>query len=166
MMATSIEKFTEEEFVQTFGEIFEHSPWIAKKAVEKRPFASIDDAFSIMKQIVEQSGEDAQLALIKEHPELGKRIKMSESSVREQRGAGLDSLTAEEYEIFSELNKAYMKKFDFPFIIAVAGKDKNDIFLAMKIRLSSTREQEFQTALEQIYKIAKIRFDAIIQNLD
>ncbi|WP_346235254.1 2-oxo-4-hydroxy-4-carboxy-5-ureidoimidazoline decarboxylase [Lysinibacillus telephonicus] len=168
-MAATLEKlnsFTEGEFIKTFGEIFEHSPWIAKKALTNRPFSSIEAAFSTMKQIVEQSGEDAQLALIKEHPELGKRIKMSESSVREQSGAGLDSLTLEEYDIFSELNNAYMEKFNFPFIIAVAGKDKNDILLAMKERLSSTFEQEFQTALQQIYKIAKIRYDSIIENLE
>ncbi len=159
-----LNRFTDEEFVQTFGEIFEHSPWIAQKALEKRPFPSIKESFTTMKQIVEQSSAEAQLVLIKEHPELGKRIKMSESSVREQSGAGLDSLTAEEYEVFSQLNKAYTEKFDFPFIIAVAGKDKNDILLAMKERLTSNCEQEFQTALQQIYKIAKIRFDAIIES--
>lgn len=167
-MAESLDKInnlTKEEFVQIFGEIFENSPWIAKKAIEKHPFTTVEGAFSTMQQIVEHSGEDDQLVLIKEHPELGKRIKMSESSVREQSGAGLDSLTPEEYEIFLNLNKIYMDKFDFPFIIAVSGKDKNDILLAMKERITSPREQEFQTALQQIYKIAKIRFNAIIEIL-
>lgn len=158
-----LNNFTEKEFTNLFGEIFEHSPWIAKIAAHMRPFSSFEIAFDTMKQIVVESGSEAQLSLIKEHPELGKRIQMSQASVKEQQGAGLDSLTPEEYQIFSEVNQAYMEKFRFPFIIAVSGKDKNDILQAMKERLSSNPEKEFQTALQEIYKIANIRFRGIIE---
>lgn len=157
---------TEAQFTECFGEIFEHSPWIAEKAAHKRPFPSVEKAFTTMKTEVEQSSEKDQLTLILEHPELGKRIKMSDASVKEQSGAGLDFLTPEEYETFSNLNKAYMEKFEFPFIIAVAGKDKNDILKAMKERLTSTKEVEFKTALQQIYKIANLRFNAIIESFN
>ena len=165
MVIEQLEKYSNEQFIELFGEIFEHSPWIAEKALKERPFQSVDETFEVMRKIVEKSSYDKKLALILEHPELGKRIKMSEASVREQSGAGLDSLSPEEFEIFSATNKAYMGKFDFPFIIAVAGKDKNDILSAMKVRLNNSREAEFNTALNEIYKIAKIRFDAIIEKL-
>ena len=165
MVIEQLEKYSNEQFIELFGEIFEHSPWIAEKALKERPFQSVDETFEVMREIVEKSSYDKKLALILEHPELGKRIKMSEASVREQSGAGLDSLSPEEFEIFSATNKAYMGKFDFPFIIAVAGKDKNDILSAMKVRLNNSCEAEFNTALNEIYKIAKIRFDAIIEKL-
>jgi len=165
MVIEQLEKYSNEQFIELFGEIFEHSPWIAEKALKERPFQSVDETFEVMRKIVEKSSYDKKLALILEHPELGKRIKMSEASVREQSGAGLDSLSPEEFEIFSATNKAYMGKFDFPFIIAVAGKDKNDILSAMKVRLNNSCEAEFNTALNEIYKIAKIRFDAIIEKL-
>ena len=164
-MIEKLNTYSSEQFVEVFGEIFEHSPWIAQMAFAKKPFNSIEEAFVTMRKIVEDSNYDQQLTLILEHPELGKRIKMSDSSVREQSGAGLNSLSPEEFEVFSATNKAYMEKFEFPFIIAVAGKDKNDILAAMNERLANTREAEFENALKEIYKIAKIRFDAIIAEL-
>ena len=154
-----------EQFTEMFGEIFEHSPWIAQKAAEAKPFNSVEEAFETMKIIVEEANYEEQLALILEHPELGKRIKMSAASVREQNGAGLDSLSPEEFDVFTATNKAYMEKFEFPFIIAVAGKNKQDILQAMKERLNNSRETEFETALQQIYQIARLRFNAIIENL-
>ena len=152
-----------DQFVQLFGEIFEHSPWIAQQAAEARPFASLNDTFQSMKSIVKTSRKDQQLALILEHPELGTRIKMSDASVGEQKGAGLDALSPEEFERISSLNASYTATFQFPFIIAVAGKNKQMIMGEMERRLKLTTEEEFQTALQEIYKIALIRFNAIIE---
>ena len=151
------------EFVQIFGEIFEHSPWIAQKAAEARPFATFDDAFRSMKLIVETARKDQQLSLIREHPELGTRIKMSDASVGEQKGAGLDALSPEEFDRISSLNTSYTATFQFPFIIAVAGKSKQMIMDEMERRLKLSAEEEFRTALQEIYKIALIRFNAIIE---
>ncbi len=152
-----------EQFIELFGEIFEHSPWIAQQAAEARPFASLNDVFHSMKLIVETSRKDQQLALIQEHPELGRRIKMSDASVGEQKGAGLDALSPEEFERISSLNARYTAAFQFPFIIAVAGKDKQTIMDEMERRLELTAEEEFQTAMQEIYKIALIRFNAITE---
>lgn len=117
-----------------------------------------------MKGIVEDASYEEKLALVLKHPELGKRIKMSDASVKEQSGAGLDSLSADEFEIFSALNQTYMEKFNFPFIIAVSGKDKYAILKAMQERVLSEEDQEFKTALQEIYKIASLRFKIIIQS--
>ena len=157
-----INHYTTDQFIQIFGEIFEHSPWIAQKAATMRPFSSLEDVYETMKEIVELSSKEQQLALILEHPELGTRLQMSNASVKEQAGAGLNTLTPNEFKYISALNARYTEKFHFPFIIAVAGKDKHTIMSEMERRLSFTVEEEFQTALQEIYKIARIRFQAIV----
>lgn len=160
-----INHYTTEQFIQVFGEIFEHSPWVAQKAVIARPFSSLEDVYETMKEIVELSSKEQQLALILEHPELGTRLQMSNASVKEQAGAGLNTLTPAEFKHISALNARYTEKFHFPFIIAVASKDKHMIMSEMERRLSLTVEEEFQTALQEIYKIAQIRFQAIVTEL-
>ena len=159
----NINLYTDEQFIDLFGGIFEHSPWVAQKAALARPFVSIDAAFEAMRKIVEESGIDEKVALILEHPELGSRLSMSEHSVAEQAGAGLNALTAEEFEVFTQLNKQYTEKFNFPFIIAVAGLDKHHIMQEMQRRLKLNKTTEFNTALHEIYKIARIRFTAITE---
>ena len=157
-----INHYTTNQFIQLFGEIFEHSPWIAQKAAIARPFSSLEEIYETMKEIVELSPKEQQLTLILEHPELGTRIQMSNASVKEQAGAGLNALTPDEFKHISALNTRYTEKFHFPFIIAVAGKDKHMITSEMERRLSLTIEEEFQTALQEIYKIAHIRFQTIV----
>lgn len=160
-----INHYTTDQFIQLFGEIFEHSPWVAQKAAIARPFSSLEDVYETMKEIVELSSKEQQLALILEHPELGTRLQMSDASVKEQAGAGLNTLTLDEFNHISALNARYTEKFHFPFIIAVAGKDKHTIMSEMERRLSLTVAEEFQTALQEIYKIAHIRFQTIINEL-
>ena len=157
-----INHYTTEQFIQIFGEIFEHSPWVAQKAAMMRPFPSLEDVYETMKEIVELSPKEQQLALILEHPELGTRLQMSNASVKEQTGAGLNTLTPDEFKHISALNARYKEKFHFPFIIAVAGKNKHTIMHEMERRLSLTVTEEFQTALQEIYKIARIRFQTIV----
>ena len=163
-MATleQINLYTPNQFIQLFGEIFEHSPWVAQKALTARPFSSLDDIYETMKVIVELSSKQQKLALILEHPELGTRLQISNASVKEQAGAGLNALTPDEFNRISSLNARYTEKFHFPFIIAVAGKDKHTIMNEMERRLSLTADEEYETALREIYKIARIRFQTII----
>ena len=156
---------TDEQFIDLFGGIFEHSPWVAQKAALTRPFDFLETVINTMKKIVENATPAEQLTLILEHPELGTRLSMSEHSVAEQAGAGLNALTKEEFDRITQLNKQYTEKFNFPFIIAVAGLDKHHIMKEMQRRLSSDETTEFNTALQEIYKIAHIRFTAIIEQL-
>ena len=161
----TINQYTDEQFVDLFGGIFEHSPWVAQKAATMRPFVSLDAAFEEMRKIVEEASNYEKVELILKHPELGSRLSMSEHSVTEQAGAGLNALTPEEFEIITQLNKQYTEKFNFPFIIAVAGLDKHHIMKEMKRRLLLDKSTEFNTALQEIYKIAQIRFTAITEQL-
>lgn len=156
----------EEAFVQTLGDIFEHSPWVAEGAGPGRPYSSIGVLHDAMCAVVRQAGEERQLQLIRAHPDLaGKAARagaLTEASTGEQRGAGLDRLTDDEYRTFERLNNAYKARFAFPFIIAVRGLDKHDILAAFETRLQNDRDRERQTALDQIARIARFRLNALI----
>lgn len=145
------------DFVEALGWIFEDSPWVALRAWERRPFGSVDELHSAMVDQVTQATREEQLALLCAHPDLGASRKMSEASVGEQSGAGLDRLTPKEYEGLKELNAAYREKFGFPFILAVKGATHRDIWKALVQRFARTREEEFRTALEQVHRIAHFR---------
>lgn len=152
-------------FVEILQDIFEHSAWIAKRAAEFRPFSSLHALHERMVQIVKDASVEEQLALIKAHPNLGTRIQMSQSSVQEQASAGLQNLTADEYESFLTLNTKYMNQFGFPFIMAVRGKTKQEIYAAMTERVTNSQQSEFECALSEIYKIALFRLqDIFVEN--
>ncbi|WP_338448552.1 2-oxo-4-hydroxy-4-carboxy-5-ureidoimidazoline decarboxylase [Niallia oryzisoli] len=147
------------QFIELLGGIFEHSPWIPEKALESRPFSSFQHLYNEMVHVVESASKNQKLALIQAHPNLGDRVQMSENSVNEQKGAGLNNLTPEEYTKFISMNQQYMDTFGFPFILAVRGKNKHDIYQAMEARVHNEKEIEFETALKEIYKIALLRLE-------
>jgi 2-oxo-4-hydroxy-4-carboxy-5-ureidoimidazoline decarboxylase len=149
-----------EAFVAVLGWIFEHSPWVAERAWELRPFSSFERLHRAMTQIVAASSAADQLALIRAHPDLGARARMSAASEGEQAGAGLDRLTAAEFRRLQQWNAAYREKFGFPFIYAVKGSGKQEILTALERRLDESPEAERATALEQIYRIAQFRLES------
>lgn len=158
-----VNKMSQQEFIEKIGWVFEHTPWVAEQAFLAQPFASVETLYQTMVNIVKEADGKAQLALINAHPDLGARIKMTESSVKEQKGAGLDSLTEEEFASFSALNKRYLAAFGFPFILAVKGHTKETIYQAMEQRIQHGKEQEFQTALLEIYKIVGFRLKDLVK---
>lgn len=161
-----INNMTRASFIDTLGGIFEHSPWVAEGAFEKRPLPSLAELHEVMVAVVENADEEAQLELILAHPDLAGKAAvagdLTEHSRQEQAGAGLDTLTAEEYARFHSLNNAYKEKFGFPFILAVKGHDKHSILTAFETRLQHDRVTEMHTALEQIYQIAWFRLAGLV----
>ena len=105
--------------------IYEHSPWVAEKASQARPFQSLQHLKHAMAQTVTNATADQQLALIRAHPELaGKQMEsntLTAESTNEQGKAGLTNCTAEELAQIRRLNTSYGQKFGFPFILAVRG---------------------------------------------
>ena len=85
---------------------------------------------------------DEQLALLRAHPDLGSRARMTAASTGEQAGAGLDRLTLDEFERLLQLNQAYREKFGFPFLLAVKGSTKHDVLTALAARLAAPPDQE------------------------
>lgn len=148
-------------FTETLGAIFEHSPWVASRAAASRPFDSRLDLLDAMRTVVRDAPIEDQLNLIRAHPQLGargrKRQELTEASSREQRRAGLDACSDDEFAELMRLNAAYVQKFEFPFILAVRGHDPESILAFMRDRLDNTLEQERHTALTQIGLIGGYR---------
>jgi len=148
-----------EEFAAAVGWVFEHSPWVAERAWASRPFADVDALHRAMVAQVAAASKEEQLALLGAHPDLATRARVSEASAAEQAGVGLDRLTPEEFSRFEEWNRAYRDKFGYPFLFAVKGSTKHLILRALGERLASPKEQEFQEALRQVYRIARFRLE-------
>lgn len=154
------------DFIATLSGIYEHSPWVAEAIVAQRPFASVALLAQAMADAVAQAGEEAQMALIRAHPQLAGKAaiagELTESSTREQRGAGLDQCSPEEFARLTELNEAYQQSFDFPFILAVKGHTRDSILANMAARLPNDVASERAEALRQIDHIARFRLDALL----
>jgi OHCU decarboxylase len=146
-------------FVETYAHIYEHSPWVPERAFAHGPFREKSALHAAFAAVVNEAGEDAQLALIRAHPELGARIALTDASTAEQQGAGLKNLTPAEFETFTALNAAYREKFGFPFVICVRRHTKSSILAAFAQRLTHNPATERATALAEIHEIAKLRLE-------
>jgi 2-oxo-4-hydroxy-4-carboxy-5-ureidoimidazoline decarboxylase len=151
------------DFVATFGDIAEHSPWVAEAAAKRRPFASHRAMSEAFLDAIFDADAPAKLALLRAHPDLAGRAAiagdLAAESRREQAGAGLDRLTPEEFDRFIKLNDAYWSKFGFPFILAVKGATKHQILQAFGERLANDEEAEFAAALVQVARIVAFRLE-------
>jgi len=158
---SEINSLGQDDFVRIIGPVFEHSPWIAEAAWLKRPFASLGALHQALCQTVAGAGEEKQLALIRAHPDLVGRAAqagtLTRASTNEQASAGLTQLTPDEIEAFQTNNAAYHAKFGFPFVICARLNKKEAILEGFRVRLNHSREQEIETALEEIGKIAWLR---------
>jgi OHCU decarboxylase len=159
-----INKMDQALFTKELGWIFEHSPWVAERSWGCGPFLSVEQLHESMVNVVEHASSEEKLALLRAHPDLATRVQMADASVKEQAGAGLDSLTEEEYKEFLELNNSYKEKFNFPFILAVKGHNKESIKKSMETRLNLSPIAELEEALKQIYKIGQFRLKDFIEN--
>ena len=150
------------EFVEQVGWVFEHSSWVARRVWKHRPFASLDDLHARMTGEVASSSTPEKLALLRAHPDLGTRAKISHTSAREQAGAGLDQMTPVEFARLHQLNETYKQKFGFPFLFAVKGSTKVRVMQALEARIQSAPDEEFQEALRQVYRIARFRLEDVV----
>jgi 2-oxo-4-hydroxy-4-carboxy-5-ureidoimidazoline decarboxylase len=163
---SEVNRMTADEFVRALGGVFEHSPWVAERAFAARPFAAVDALHAAMSDAVRAAGRDAQLALLRAHPELaGKEAQagsLTRDSKAEQATAGLGALTRAELGRVSDLNRRYRAKFGFPFIIAVRRHTKDGIFAEFERRLELDPETELANGLGQVFAIARLRLDGLI----
>ena len=164
----TLNQWDEAAFVQRLGGMFEHSPWVAQQAFAKRPFASVQALHTAMVDAVEAAGTEAQLRLIRAHPELaGKaavRGELTQDSTREQSGAGLNQCSPEEFATLQQLNADYNAKFGFPFIVAVRGHTRHSIIALFQQRLANSVDAERQECLQQIYRIGLFRLNDAVKD--
>ncbi|MEO1147095.1 MAG: 2-oxo-4-hydroxy-4-carboxy-5-ureidoimidazoline decarboxylase [Cyanobacteria bacterium J06638_22] len=153
----AINRMDQPQFVAAFGGLFEQTPAIAQQVWHLRPFLSTYSLYEQMVHVVRVLPTEAQLDLIRAHPDLGSKTKMADASVQEQAGVGLDRLTVAEYERFHRLNHAYKETFSFPFIIAVRHHTKASILQAFEERLQNDPATERDRALVEILEIVRLR---------
>ena len=157
---------TAAEFVARYAAVYEHSPWVAEEAAEVLEGSDdVERVALVMADCVDNAARDRQLELIRAHPDLAGKAQISgeltADSTNEQASAGLDQCSAEEYARFQSLNTAYHEKFGFPFVMAVRGSSRQQILAAFEERLGNDAETEFEAALAEIHKIARLRLAAM-----
>lgn len=156
-------------FVATFGEIYEHSAWVAEHAHRLELGAAHSTAVGLagaLARAFRAAPKDKRMATLRAHPDLAGKLaaakRLTEASTAEQASAGLDALTDTERDTFTRLNTAYTEKFGFPFIIAVRDNTKASILAAFERRLDSDPETEFHTACEQVIRIGELRLTDLL----
>ena len=155
---------TRDAFVTRFGPVYDASAWVAEAvwpAAARGELDALEAMAEAMRETVDDAPRERKLALIRAHPQLAVAGQMAEASVREQKGAGLDQCAPDELAAFKNFNAAYLTRFGFPFIIAVAGLSRGDILAAFAARMENDPEAEFATAMVQIHRIAGFRLAAL-----
>jgi len=166
-MFNKIEKLSETEFTEVFGNIFENANWVAKRLYEQKPFKNFQDLSKKMINIFESADYQDKLKILNSHPDLADKAKigtLTADSNKEQNSAGLDQCTEKEFNQFKNLNLEYKNKFGFPFILAVKGKKKSEILLNFQKRVLSNKKDEFSEGISQVIKIAGLRLEELKNN--
>lgn len=163
MGLADVNSLTEQAFVEAFGDVAEHSPWVARGAAALRPFGAREDLVAAFEDVLRRAPAADQLALIRAHPDLATKARLTDDSSREQQGAGLASLTESEFARFTSLNSRYREQFGFPFIFAVKGATKHQILASFEERVMNGRTEEFAMALTQVLRIFRFRIEDRVQ---
>ena len=160
-LESNLNNLNQGKFISLFGVIFEKTQWIAEKLFDLKPFNNKEDLINKMIKIYEASSKDEILNILRSHPKLAVEKKLTKHSNQEQSRANLKNCTQEEFNEFTKLNSEYEKKFGFPFIMAVKGKDKIDILNNFRQRINNNIEFEFEESKKQVRKIALFRLDEL-----
>lgn len=164
----SASKMDRAEFVRAYGHLYENAPWVAEQAHAAGLGPEHDTAEGLHRLLAATmlaAPRERRLELIRAHPDLAGKLArptdLTASSRREQASAGLDALDEAQTGRLAALNAAYREKFGFPFILAVAGLNPATILGNIQRRLGNDPDREFDTALEQINRIARLRLEAL-----
>ena len=155
-----------DDFVRIVGPLFEHSPWIAARAWNARPFASSEKLHATLVEVVRTASNEEQVGLIQAHPDLAGKLaiagQLTEHSTAEQKSARLDRLTPEQFAHITALNDRYRAAFGFPFVICVKDHTQDTIMSAFEERVNHSRAAEIPAALDQIGRIAWHRLQSLL----
>jgi OHCU decarboxylase len=153
-------------FLARYGGVYEKTPWIAEAVWDAGDAADfVEPLAEAMRGVVEAAWPEAQRALLLAHPDLAGRLAvaggLTPESTKEQASAGLDRCSPEEFAAFQRLNEAYVRRYGFPFIVAVRGLTRGAILETFERRLGNPPEAEFREALDQVHRIARLRLEAL-----
>ncbi len=164
ILINKINNLSQIKFNEIFANIFEKTKWIAERLYNQKPFNSFEDLRSKILEIFKTTSKENQLKIIRAHPDLADKTKISLLNIdsrTEQSRAGLDQCSEKEFIEFKNLNNEYKKKFGFPFILAVEGKNKAEILNKFKKRILNSADDEFKESISQVCKIANLRLNKI-----
>ena len=164
ILINKINNLSQIKFNEIFANIFEKTKWIAERLYNQKPFNSFEDLCSKMLEIFKTTSKENQLKIIRVHPDLADKTKISLLNIdsrTEQNSAGLNQCSEKEFREFKNLNNEYKKKFGFPFILAVEGKNKAEILNKFKKRILNSADDEFKESISQVCKIANLRLNKI-----
>ncbi len=168
MTIEALNNLAKEAFVETVGPTFEDSPWIADKAWEAHPFATRKQLHEALCEVVRNSSAPEKLALIRAHPDLAGRLaasgNLTAESAREQQASGVADLSGDLRTTLQTKNATYREQFGFPFVICARMNDVSSILEAFDRRLKQSRDEEFETALQEIFQIAELRLNDIVSD--
>ena len=162
LQLSDVNAMDEHAFVAAFGGIYEHAPWVAREAWRERPFVDVDALRTALEGAVRSAAPDQRLSLIRGHPELAGEAVLTDESASEQASAGLDRLVPAELEELQRLNRAYRERFGFPLVVCVRELPKDAILAWGRERLGRSHDQEVDTALGEIAKIARLRLQDLV----
>lgn len=161
---------TQEDFMDVFGGVYEHTPWIAEAVYAAGLTGSQDTVAGLhdsLRTNVDDADDEKKLALLRAHPDLAGKLAISgeltAESTSEQASAQLDKCTPEEFAEFQSLNDRYKEAFGFPYILAVRGRNRQEILENFRSRVDNTPDTEFAEALKQVHRIALLRIEALFQ---
>ena len=158
-----VNKLSKSDFIAIFGNVFEKTEWIAQISYDLKPYKNFEELFSKMMEVFENIEKEKHLEILNTHPNLAVEKKLTRDSKNEQKNATLNQCTEKEFLEFKKLNEEYKKKFGFPFIIAVKGKNKEEILNSFRQRIANNINLEFIEAKKQVKKIAIFRLSEIIK---
>jgi beta-ureidopropionase / N-carbamoyl-L-amino-acid hydrolase len=163
-----VNQASSKEALAMLGGLYEHSPWIAAKALQARPFHSLAHLKHTMTVVLSDAGKQAQIDLIRAHPELAGKAMVSQSlteeSSLEQTKAGLTQCTPDQLATIQALNAGYYTKFGFPFILSVRGPrgtglSKQQIISTFERRLNNHPDFELAECLRNIHRVVELRIN-------
>jgi OHCU decarboxylase len=167
MTIDQVNQMDRDQFVETFGGLFQGPPWIAEQAYRARPFEDVYDLRRAFHDALFEAPAERQVELIQQYPDLAgvatREGRLSSRSVMDQAFAGLNQLDSDEYNTFDDLNRAYREKFGFPLVVAVRENTKETILKSGNARLQNSPAAEQATALVEIAKIANLRLLDIVE---
>ena len=115
--------------------------------------AELDDPLGRAREVARELGDEERKEVLDAHPAIGAKT-LSARSAAEQGSDEDPEVLAE----LAELNARYEERFGFRFVVFVNRRPKREIVPILRARLERTREQELETALDELVSIAEDRW--------
>ena len=133
--------------IDDLSELFEGRTRLVEKLAQR------SDPLGHAHEVIHGLSEEEKLEALNAHPAIGAKT-LSRRSAAEQ-GAHDDPETLAELE---RLNREYEDRFGFRFVVFVNRRPKSEIVPVLRERLTRSRDEELDTAVQELVAIAEDRW--------